>query len=148
MRRRIVLTERTTDSYIVVMGETKVISLRIDSELLAFVDAEAERRRWSRNATIHACVEFGLPDLEKERGSAVLRQEPVFAPKEDRQVERVESQPNSAGGKPHGGNRAASVRKVGSGRAGDDSGDGVGEKCPHGYMNWMVCRNAGGDCGK
>jgi hypothetical protein len=50
------------------MSDTKHISMRIDADILARVDAEAKRMRWSRNAALGTCVEFGLVDLEKERG--------------------------------------------------------------------------------
>ena len=52
----------------VFMSDTKHISMRIDAEILALVDAEAKRMRWSRNAALNTCVEFGLVDLEMERG--------------------------------------------------------------------------------
>lgn len=42
------------------------ISVRLDENILKFVDAEAARRRWSRNAVIQTCVEYSLPDLERE----------------------------------------------------------------------------------
>jgi hypothetical protein len=49
-----------------------VISLRISDELVAMVDEEAKRRKWSRNATINHLIEYGLPDSEREpvRGEA------------------------------------------------------------------------------
>jgi len=43
------------------------ISLRIDEEILNFVDAEAARRKWSRNTVIQTCVEQALPELEREQ---------------------------------------------------------------------------------
>lgn len=42
------------------------ISVRLDEKVLEFVDAEAGRRRWSRNQVIKTCVEYSLPDLERE----------------------------------------------------------------------------------
>ena len=50
------------------MSDTKHISMRIDADILARVDADAKRMRWSRNAALGTCVEFGLVDLEMERG--------------------------------------------------------------------------------
>jgi hypothetical protein len=43
-----------------------LISLRIPKDLLEFVDAEALRRKWSRNATINHLVEYGLQESESE----------------------------------------------------------------------------------
>ena len=42
--------------------------MRIDADILARVDAEAKRMRWSRNAALGTCVEFGLVDLEMDGG--------------------------------------------------------------------------------
>lgn len=42
------------------------VSVRLDENILKFVDAEAARRKWSRNAVIQTCVEYSLPDLERE----------------------------------------------------------------------------------
>ena len=53
----------------VLMSDTTHISIRIPKEILAYVDAQAEYLRWSRNATLNTCIEFGLVDLEKERGT-------------------------------------------------------------------------------
>jgi hypothetical protein len=43
-----------------------VISLRISNELVAMVDEEAARRKWSRNATINHLIEYVLVDSEQE----------------------------------------------------------------------------------
>ena len=53
------------------MGETKHISIRIPEEILLLVDEQAKRMRWSRNATLNTCIEFGLPDLELESGPRI-----------------------------------------------------------------------------
>jgi hypothetical protein len=50
------------------MSYTKHISMRVAGEILLLVDEQAKRMRWSRNATLNTCIEFGLLDLEKERG--------------------------------------------------------------------------------
>lgn len=128
------------------MGATKHITFRIDEALLEMVDKEAARMRWSRSATLATCVEFGLPDLEKERTSAGHQHEPAITRTEVGSTARVEH--GGADKQPIKANRGTPIRKVGSERTHDDSGDGVGEKCPHGYMNWMVCRNSGGGCEK
>ena len=52
--------------YYVRMSNTTHISIRIDSDVLKAVGAEAKRRKWSRNATIQHLVEYGLPDSESE----------------------------------------------------------------------------------
>jgi hypothetical protein len=54
----------------VLMSDTKHISMRIGADILAKVDAEAKRMRWSRNAALNTCVEFGVVDLQGERGPA------------------------------------------------------------------------------
>lgn len=55
----------------VLMGGTKHITMRIPEEILLLVDEQAKRMRWSRNTTLNTCIEFGLPDLELERGGRV-----------------------------------------------------------------------------
>jgi hypothetical protein len=120
------------------MGATQHVTLRLDKELLELVDREAARMRWSRSTTLATCVEFGLVDLEQERPSGrVQRENPEVGSTEVGSVARVESGHGSTDKLPTGTNRTTSIRKVGSERAHDNSGDGVGEKCPHGYMNWM-----------
>lgn len=47
-------------------GKSVLISMRIDSELLAFLEDIAERRRWSRNLAIVTLIEMGLPHVERE----------------------------------------------------------------------------------
>lgn len=56
----------------VFMSETKHISIRIPEEILSQVDEQAERMRWSRNAALNTCIEFGLQDLQLERGPGKL----------------------------------------------------------------------------
>lgn len=55
----------------VLMSGTKHISIRVPKEILEMVDEQAKKMRWSRHAAILTCIEFGLPDLELERGPRV-----------------------------------------------------------------------------
>ena len=50
------------------MNTEKPVSFRMDVELLGMLDAEAARRKWSRSATIHDCVQIGLMELRREDG--------------------------------------------------------------------------------
>ena len=54
------------------MSGTKHISIRVPKEILEMVDEQAKKMRWSRHAAILTCIEFGLPDLELERGLPVV----------------------------------------------------------------------------
>jgi hypothetical protein len=47
-------------------AKPKKLTLRLDFDLVAMIDAEALRRKWSRATTIETCIEFGLPDLERD----------------------------------------------------------------------------------
>lgn len=137
----------------VLMGNTKHVSFRIDSEILERVDAEAKRMRWSRSVALHTCVEFGLMDLEQERGPGgkLNDEKGISAPDNGGAAGRVESG-NKGGNKAGAGIARLSRRSLSS--SGVESKITVGQenktgeaiapfrgsgKCPHGYMNWMVC---------
>jgi len=96
--------------YDVSMCDTVLISMRIDKDVLTNVEAEAKRMRWSRNATLQTCIEFGLPDLRQERGPRTTAATPPPPPKAAAKPEapKVEPQP------------AAKAQPAGDG-------------CPHGY---------------
>ena len=53
------------------MSDTVHISMRISKELLGLVDEQARRMRWSRNAALGTCVEFGVVELAREVGVGV-----------------------------------------------------------------------------
>jgi hypothetical protein len=117
------------------MSDTKHISMRLGEDILARVDAEAKRMRWSRNAALNTCVEFGLLDLELERGPRV----PVknAEEKENGAIKQIETVGSSGTDKIVGGDvRGAEIlgiRKQRSERHGNrrgaggvESGHGVG----------------------
>jgi hypothetical protein len=193
------------------MSDTKHISMRIDADILARVDAEAKRMRWSRNAALGTCVEFGLVDLEKERGpvGGKLNGKEKVAEVAAEKAGEIGRENRPAGIQSVGvGGKGGSVRapkkgfEVGNnaeiatgGSAGvaADSVEARGErgvrkgaayvnrellrgdadakgaaglagsvrdaefqagggkfrgsgKCPHGWKDWMTCRNNGGGC--
>ena len=198
----------------VLMSDTKHISMRIGADILAKVDAEAKRMRWSRNAALNTCVEFGVVDLQGERGPAggKLNGKEKVAEVAAEKAGEIGRENGSAGIQSVGvGRKGGSVRapkkgfEVGNyaeiatggsagvaaagispegkrgvqkGVAGDHgkllrgqsvSGAaaakaGVGGavrdaefqagggkfkgsgKCPHGWMDWLTCRNAKGGC--
>ena len=64
------------------MANTEHTSIRISADLMAMVDEEAARRKWSRNVTLVTALEYGLPDMMREvvgggknaaRGGTVFR---------------------------------------------------------------------------
>jgi hypothetical protein len=106
----------------VFMGDTKHISIRIPEEILLRVDEQSKRMRWSRNATLNICVEYGLPDLELNRGVGIK-----------------ESVVGGCGSEVSGEEKSARKQKGVSESKKEEVVSRFGEKCPHGYMNWMVC---------
>src|ERR1700677_66518 len=175
-------------------GDSRHISIRIPDELLEIIDSEAKRRRWSRHAAIITCIEFGLPDLEREtvgRMNGENKSEAVA-----KKVGEAGSENGSAGikgdqvggkGRDTGSHETAqgevelNAKIATGGSAGVEKdtvlpkgergvrkgaayvnrellrgksisevvavGTGAGfrgpGKCPHGWKDWMTCRNNG-----
>lgn len=98
------------------MAITKQISIRLKEEVLVEIDAEAESLGVSRNLIISRRVEK-LP--------------PLYG------VDRATGEVSEI--KPGGWMRSSVPEKL------EDKFRGMG-KCPHGYVNWMICKNAAGGC--
>ena len=117
---------------------------------MALVDEEAARRKWSRNVTLVTALEYGLPDMMREvvgggknaaRENQESGQETIIP-----EVGKVGSENGSVGIKGGGTRRKAGfIRAQETIEAGAVKFRGIG-KCPHGYMNWMVCRDESGGC--
>lgn len=124
--------------------------------------------RWSRNAALNTCVEFGLVDLEQERGPGgkINRDTRGGSGEAGNDLEVAEwgagggiSKSEASTAQPEGAGSASVAGKGAGAQAGavegvrskvlDKAAGGTlrgSGKCPHGYVNWMVCRNEGGGC--
>ena len=153
------------------MSDTTHISLRIDSDILSRVDAEAKRMRWSRNSALNTCVEFGLVDLEQERGPSgggklngrrMATEAGDNSGVEQRGISEGVKESDAGAVQPRrvrsvagGGDGAVAgkEKRTKKGKGADISEkESVGagwfphSKCPHGYQNSFKCEENGGDC--
>jgi hypothetical protein len=150
------------------MSDTKHISMRIEKDILARVDAEAKRMRWSRNAALSTCVEFGLVELEMERGPGESRDERVrindqggiSAGNKNSAVGKLES--GGEGGGKTGGELLADGGSSSGAGGGNRKGNPKDAKaykevsdksswyphsmCPHGWVNSFACERVNGGC--
>ena len=135
------------------MGSTKHVSIRIPEEILAWVDQQAEYLRWSRNATLNACIEFGLVDLEKERGGPKSGGG-TGADSENKSEESQKKSGESARENRQSGIKGGKSGKKGAGVSAPETKerDSVTwfphSKCPHGYTNSFACEREMGGCSR
>ena len=137
------------------MSGTKHTSIRIPDELLEMIDSEAKRRRWSRHAAIITCIEFGLPDLERDGllGRNNSEKENSGA---DRGVRAVAGEKESSGKEnPSVAKKGGAIKSKGVniGKAGSGASAVVvtwfpTEMCPHGYQNSFACEKNSGGCAR
>ena len=129
----------------VLMSVTKHISIRIPEEILLMVDEQAQRMRWSRNATLNTCIEFGLPDLELARSGRWI----------DAEIKSKATSEKVGEAGPE--NRSAGIKGVATGgKGGGTRSPKAAEvmvkdwfpvsKCPHDYVNSFVCEKNNGGC--
>jgi len=136
------------------MADTEHISLRIEKELMVEIRADAARLKTSVNWVISRRLENSrtLPPLygiDQETGRVSIITEDGWQSEKKTiipEVREVGSENRSAGIKSGGDRRKAGyIRAQANAEVGAVKFQGSG-KCPHGYVNWMVCRNVGGGC--
>lgn len=149
--------------YNVVMDATKPTSLRIPDEIIAFAEEIAKAKEWSRAKVLVRSIECGLPLV----GDWTLKgYQQNHDQAEANLIKAVRNNAEIATGGSAGvaaaGISPEGKRGVQKGVAGDhgkllrgQSVSGVAApegkfrgsgKCPHGWVDWMTCRNNGGGC--